>query len=161
MKAFILLVLGATAVSAATHCETAYAHGPGGICFKSSSWGWTNPLLVGTNVLDLYAGASQCDTSKGIHVGHIAITFTPKYDIASAEVHVLPPLFIQQTSAYVGVDFLPKDKDGKYIADTFPFKSPLYTESDGLLTYNMANIISTHHNSIVMFSAKVEACVKY
>lgn len=175
--AFLFLVLSAGAVAAsspppppppppppAPQCDAAYALGPGGICFntftKSSNWGWTNPLLVGTNVFDLYAGAAQCDTSKGIHVGHIVVTFTPDFNITSAEVQLLPPLYIQQTSVYVGPDLLPKDKKGKYTSSesSFPFQSPFFTEEDNLQSFDLVNIINTEQGAVAMFSAKVEAC---
>ncbi len=49
--------------------ETAYAKGDGATCFippTFKNWGgWTNLISPGTYEMDLWAGAAQCDTSKG------------------------------------------------------------------------------------------------
>jgi hypothetical protein len=64
-------------------CETAYAYG-GSIatCFlditprSANNWGWTNLISPGyTGQWPLYAGAGQCDISKGTLVGHVDVSY--------------------------------------------------------------------------------------
>ncbi len=57
--------------------ETAYAKGDDAICFipNFSNWGWTNPIEPGEYTWDLWAGAGQCDTSKGTLVGSVEVVY--------------------------------------------------------------------------------------
>jgi hypothetical protein len=68
-------------------CETAYGFG-GSIatCFLSLSpiagnnWGWTNIVAPGySGTWELWAGAAQCDQTKGTLVGHVDVSYC-RYD---------------------------------------------------------------------------------
>lgn len=93
--------------------ETAYAKG-GGQCFTAlgfSNWGWTNPIGPGTYTWPLWAGAGQCDTSKGALVGTVTVTYsgstvTVTYNVGS-------PYLLDETHVYAGTTSVPKDKKGK------------------------------------------------
>lgn len=101
------------------HCETAYAFG-GDIaqCFltlspiSGNNWGWTNLITPGyTGQWPLYAGAGQCDISKGTLVGHVNVSYiggTITID------YVLDEGFnLNETHVWIGTDKLPK-KNGVY-----------------------------------------------
>lgn len=70
--------------------ETAFAYGDSyATCFdefqelKSNRWGWSNGALAeGEYTFDMYAGAGQCDLSKGTLVGELHI----KYENGTAKV---------------------------------------------------------------------------
>jgi hypothetical protein len=111
-------------------CETMYAYGDSyAQCFiglpelTSKKWGWTNgPLAEGTYEFDIWAGAGQCDLSKGTHVGtldveysggQVTVTYTMFDDYSMTETHL-----------YVGNDILPKSKNNKYTVapGQYPYK---------------------------------------
>jgi len=59
--------------------ETAYAKGSDAINFipTFNNWGWTIPIEgYGTYEFDLWAGAAQCNTDKGILVGTVEVTYS-------------------------------------------------------------------------------------
>ncbi len=61
------------------NCETAYAFGDTPFCGLPNigNWGWTeyiNGNYTNTNI-PIYAGAAQCDPSKGIRIGTLSITY--------------------------------------------------------------------------------------
>jgi hypothetical protein len=61
-------------------CETAFARDDSGnTCFDQygfSRWGWTiGPITEGGYTYDVYAGAGQCDTSKGTLVGTVDVAY--------------------------------------------------------------------------------------
>jgi len=106
-----------------TTCETAFAYGGTyATCFldinlsgfKPDRWGWTNgPLGAGNYTFDIYAGAGQCDLTKGTKVG----TLTVNYDGSSSvyiKYYMFPGYSLNETHVYVGSDILPKDKKGKW-----------------------------------------------
>jgi hypothetical protein len=99
-------------------CETAFAyHGDyDGECFSYygfSRWGWSiGPLSAGDYTFDIYAGAGQCDMSKGTLVGKLYVyyhgstawvTYTMTSDFTMDETHL-----------YVGSEILPRDKNDEY-----------------------------------------------
>lgn len=100
-------------------CETAYAYG-GSIatCFlnlspiNANNWGWTNLITPGyTGSWPMYAGAGQCDITKGtlvgtLHVSYVGGTLTIDYDLNSGFV-------LDETHVWVGNTPLPVKK-GKY-----------------------------------------------
>lgn len=90
---------------AETHSETAYAYGgDAATCFSAygfSRWGWTNGSYPeGDYTLDLYAGAGQCDITKGTLVG----TVTMSYHSGTAVVtyNLVAPYTLGNTHLYVG-----------------------------------------------------------
>eukprot|EP00756_Hemistasia_phaeocysticola_P018484 Hpha_TRINITY_DN15597_c4_g3::TRINITY_DN15597_c4_g3_i2::g.108434::m.108434 len=67
-------------------CDSAWAKGGlnDGLCFQdhpsppSGRWGWTNKIAnqPGTTLLELWAGAGQCNTSKGELIGSVMVVVT-------------------------------------------------------------------------------------
>jgi hypothetical protein len=111
------------------NCETAYAYG-GSIatCFldisprSANNWGWTNLISPGyTGQWPLYAGAGQCDISKGTLVGHVDVsyiggTITIDYVLDSGYT-------LDEKHVWVGNDKLPK-------------KNGIYQNAPGKFNYN-------------------------
>jgi len=110
------------------NCETAFAYGGSyAHCFITgldfapwnipdntfNRWGWTNgPLGAGEYTFDIYAGAGQCDLSKGTLVG----TLTVDYDGSTAEItYTMDSGFtMDETHLYVGSEILPRDVNNNY-----------------------------------------------
>jgi len=100
-------------------CETAFAYsGNMATCFigsglvDTSRWGWFNgPVGPGSYTWDIYAGAGQCDLSKGTKVGALGVT----YDGSTANVtyNMSPGFTMDETHLYVGAAPLPT-KNGAY-----------------------------------------------
>ena len=99
-------------------CETAFARGnDGNTCFRDegfSRWGWTiGPLSDGADEsYDIYAGAGQCDISKGELVGTVEIQYengdvTVTYNIDSN-------YEVTETHTYAGNEMFPTNKKGRY-----------------------------------------------
>ena len=103
-----------------TNCETAFAKlDDSSTCFIElgfQRWGWTTPLKIGNYEFNLYAGAGQCDTTKGALAG----TVTVNYDGSAATVtfNTTPGWTMQETHLYVGNDRLPLLKQGKNYVET-------------------------------------------
>jgi hypothetical protein len=99
-------------------CETAYAFGGNvATCFldlspiNANNWGWTNYIGEGSYDWPIYAGAGQCDISKGTLVGNLSVeyfggTVTITYEID-------PEFELGDTHVWVGTTPLPLKK-GKY-----------------------------------------------
>lgn len=105
-------------------CETAFAYAPsdeGGTCFLNMGfdrWGWTLGTLSegDSRTYDLYAGAGQCDTTKGELVGTVSV----KYLDGQANVRYSTdyPYTLDETHLYLGNDQLPSQKKGKNVEYT-------------------------------------------
>ena len=100
-----------------TNCETAFAklENSNAICFLDDGfirWGWTNQITEGTDYnLPLYAGAAQCEITKGALVGNVHVeyygnTVTVTYNIDEGYV-------MSEAHVYVGCDKYPTLKKGK------------------------------------------------
>lgn len=111
--------------------ETAYAYGGDlATCFleikdlKNSRWGWTN-VINGSKEKDytfkIYAGAAQCDASKGTYVGVL------KVEVYDGEVEVKYEMeegyVLQEVHLYIGSTILPV-LNGEYTVSSgqFPYK---------------------------------------
>jgi len=113
-------------------CDTAFARSPSASnCFLDlgmgfERWGWTNgPIMPGTYVFALYAGAAQCNiVTKGVLVGSVTViyqtnTVAIQYSITVAD------FCIHETHAYAGSEILPKIKKGKnYVYTVAPGQYP-------------------------------------
>lgn len=112
--------------------ETAYAKGASAICFipTFSNWGWTNPISMGEYTWDLWAGAGQCDTSKGTLVGTVTVVYgtngyvTVTYNVSS-------PYIVKETHVYAGYTKFPKIGTKYTVApgaytNNGPFSGPIY-----------------------------------
>ncbi|MDI9619275.1 MAG: hypothetical protein QFX33_00420 [Candidatus Nezhaarchaeota archaeon] len=100
---------------ATTYCyETAYGKGAGAVAFtpRFSNWGWTNYVPgYGEYTFELWAGAAQCDTSKGIMVGTVTVTYGP--GSLNVAFHVNSPYVLsnelgeEETHVYAGSSMFP------------------------------------------------------
>jgi len=114
-------------------CETAFARFAGSsTCFNDlgfSRWGWTNgPLGPGSYTFDIYAGAGQCDLTKGALAG----TLNVEYDGGTATVtfNTTNGWSMEETHLFVGNSRLPVFKQGKsYVETVAPGQYP-YIHSD-------------------------------
>jgi hypothetical protein len=116
-------------------CETAFAYGNSyATCFIGSPWittgrwGWTNGTLsTGDYTFYIYAGAGQCDLTKGTLVG----TLDVEYDGSTAVVtyNMNTGYTMEETHLYVGNEPLPKDVNGNYTVA--PGQYPYIHESLG------------------------------
>jgi hypothetical protein len=95
--------------------ETAFAKGSAAECFIDhgfSRWGWTNPILPGTYTWDLWAGAGQCDTSKGTLVGSVTVVYAGSGNV-TVTYNVSAPYLLDETHVYADDDMFPADKRGR------------------------------------------------
>ena len=127
-------------------CETAFArYDDNNQCFIEDGfdrWGWTNKLSPSAEpyTLDLYAGAAQCNTSKGTKVGEVYVTYvngkvTVEYDMiygySMSEAHI-----------YIGCEPYPIIKGKQTVAPgQFTFNADNLDHSSGI-------IVSTPDNSV-------------
>ncbi|TNJ46528.1 hypothetical protein KFZ70_13940 [Tamlana fucoidanivorans] len=99
-------------------CETAFARGnDGNICFidegfSNKRWGWRIVLPEpGEYSFEVYAGAGQCDISKGVKVGTVDVTY------ANGTVEVVYNIDegyeLRETHVYAGKADYPTNKKGK------------------------------------------------
>ena len=99
-------------------CETAY--GFGDTCFLDlgfSRWGWTIGTLeaqTDTFTFDIYAGAAQCDTSKGTLVGNLTVTYDGSTAVVTYTMN--SGYTMSETQLYVGNDNLPSDNGSPTVA---------------------------------------------
>jgi len=80
---------------------------------KANRWGWTHgPLAAGgTYTFDIWAGAGQCDTSKGTYVGTVEISYNGGDPIVTPTLE--PDFEIVETHLYIGSTELPQVAKGK------------------------------------------------
>ena len=95
--------------------ETAYAKGDDAVCFipTFANWGWTNPITPGTYTWDLWAGAGQCDTSKGTLVGSVKVVYDAATGIVTVEFDLDEPYILDETHVYAGYGMFPLDRRGR------------------------------------------------
>lgn len=80
------------------------------------NWGWTNKIQPNSNLtFDLYAGAGQCNLSKGTRVGELTVvysagTLTATYRISGSLEFVDTHYALTETHLYVGSEPYPKKK---------------------------------------------------
>ena len=109
-----------TVSSKVEYCyETAYGKGDYAICFipTFSNWGWTNPLPgYGKYTFELWAGAGQCDTSKGTLVGKVTV----EYGEGNLDVtfNLNPGVILVESHVYAGSGMFPTIKVGKKTVQT-------------------------------------------
>lgn len=115
--------------------ETAYARGSAATCFipTFSNWGWTNSLSARetVEVMDLWAAAAQCDTSKGAKVGTVTVTYGLT-GFVNASYNVAAPYIIKETHFYAGKTMFPIVNKRTTVApglytNTGPFSGQIWT----------------------------------
>lgn len=99
--------------------DTAYAKGGSAECFIPTfrNWGWTNPITSGTYQWDLWAGAAQCNTSKGTLVGSVTVVYGANGDV-TVNYNVAPPYSLEETHVYAGTTKFPQVQQGKRMVST-------------------------------------------
>lgn len=98
-------------------CETAFARAnDGSNCFIDNGfnrWGWSiGPLAEGTEeTYEIYAGAGQCDISKGTLVGTVDVSYVGGNVIVTYNID--EAFTVSETHTYAGNAMFPVDKKGK------------------------------------------------
>jgi hypothetical protein len=85
-------------------------------------WGWTNgPVRDGSSWYFLYAGAGQCDITKGTKVGVMNVIYNA--GTATVYIDMDSPYTLKETHLYIGNDMLPMN-NGKYTVapGQYPYK---------------------------------------
>jgi hypothetical protein len=123
--------------------ETAYAKGnpdDNPVCFLdlgANNWGWVNgeegtSILPGEYTWDMWAGAAQCDTSKGTLVGTVDVTYNGE-DV-SVTFNIDPPYILGDTHVYAGDDQIPP---GGFSPGQYEINSPF----DGSAIYVIVHAV--------------------
>ncbi|MEL7834371.1 hypothetical protein [Fodinibius sp. Rm-B-1B1-1] len=89
-----------------------------------NNWGWTNGPIAensGELVYDIYAGAGQCDLSKGILVGQLTATYSNgtlaiTYTMTETSTFGNTPYTLTETHLHVGTVPYPQLVNGQYTA---------------------------------------------
>ena len=97
-------------------CETAFAYS---YCYATcfsywgfNNWGWSNgPLPAGEYYFKLYAGAAQCDLSKGEKVGWLKVNYDGSTAVVTYRMYYGHRM--DETHLYVGNEPLPR-KNGDF-----------------------------------------------
>jgi hypothetical protein len=145
-------------------CETAFAFSPEATCFLDidedgddtgdfNRWGWTiGPLTPGLYVYEMYAGAAQCETSKGTHVGTVHVDYGGELATVTF-LNMISPYTLKETQVYVGNEILPQDNGFNTVAPgqyTVVNGSP-DTETDSASIPVSGNIYIVAHATVCGF----------
>jgi hypothetical protein len=99
--------------------QTAYAMGGTSTCFIPifSNWGWTNKIGPAPAVYswDLWAGAAQCDTSKGTLVGSVHVVYDED-GYVHVFYEVMAGYLLKETHVYAGYGMFPVVKGKQTVA---------------------------------------------
>jgi len=128
-------------------CETAYAFGgTAATCFislpnvNSSNWGWSNKITgdVQTIHWPIYAGAGQCNITKGKLVGYLDGSYLG--GLLNLTYNITSPNHLGVTHLYIGTGVLPM-KNGKYVTapGQFPYSGPIVNMNIGTPFYVAAH----------------------
>ncbi|MCD4729837.1 MAG: hypothetical protein K8R74_04500 [Bacteroidales bacterium] len=123
-------------------CETAYAYGDDlATCFldipelKTNNWGWSNGPISDPSSYswDIYAGAGQCDITKGTLVGTLDVDYSAGTVIVTYNID--PDFTMDENHLFIGEngEMLPRKK-GKYTTapGQFPYSGQSSYTIDGL-----------------------------
>ena len=123
--------------------DTAYAKGDDAKCFIPyfRNWGWTNPIEPGEYEWDLWAGAGQCDTSKGTLVGSVTVVYDDDGDV-TVEYNLFDGYDLKETHVYAGTTMFPQQQRGRRTVDTVA-PGQYYNDSpfDGSEVYVIAHAV--------------------
>ena len=119
-------------------CETAFAYGCKDFtkCFLEDGfnrWGWTTgPLGPGGWWFDIYAGAGQCDKTKGTLVGYVTVDYDGSTAIVNYKMY--SGYSLDEVHLYIGSEPFPRLKNGKYTVapGQYPYKGSDSYEITGL-----------------------------
>ncbi|MDD4108476.1 MAG: T9SS type A sorting domain-containing protein [Prolixibacteraceae bacterium] len=126
------------------NCETAFArYDTDSRCFLEDGfdrWGWTNKFSPRAEpyTLTLYAGAAQCDISKGAEVGTVEVTY---YDgNLTVEYLLYEGYVLSEAHVYVGCDPYPVKNESETVAPgQFTFNADELDKSSGV-TINLSDV---------------------
>ena len=147
-----------------TTTETAFAfNGDQSGCFQNfsefidnpSRWGWTNgPYANGNYTIPIYAGAGQCDISKGVMVGNLELSYSgtniiATYKLTGVNPKTGAPYSLKEAHLYAGNDLFAKIKSGAQAGEftiapgKFPYKA---SELSGqTYTFTINNVTGDIH----------------
>jgi len=79
-----------------------------------SNWGWSNLIEPGEYTWELWAGAAQCDTSKGTEVGYVEVYYDG--DSVIVDVNVFSDFTLDEDSiaVYAGEEMFPRLRNGRF-----------------------------------------------
>ncbi len=103
--------------------ETAFAKAPSGSrCFLLdgfSRWGWTNAITkpMASTTWPLWAGAAQCDTSKGTLVGSVTVSVAANGAV-TVTYNINAGILLSETHVYSGCTKYKKVQVGNKLVDT-------------------------------------------
>jgi hypothetical protein len=129
-------------------CETAFAkktYADKAFCFLGygfDRWGWTNGTIsekdeeghTGLSMYYLYAGAAQCDETKGTHVGWVYLDYSD--GAVKATFTTFGGFKMDEIQFYLGAEMFPLDSqsDPTVAPGLYPYK---YEDLGGLTTYEV------------------------
>ncbi|WP_340113596.1 HYR-like domain-containing protein [Maribellus mangrovi] len=124
--------------------QTPYTTEIGAKCFLDepdtavfNRWGWTNRILAdgdSTYTLDVYAGAGQCDLSKGTYVGTVDLSFAfGGTNTMFVDFDLLEGYVLTEAHIYAGTPMYPQKKNGKHKGEytVAPGQYTVVWENDG------------------------------
>lgn len=136
--------------------ETAFAKGDISFCFDQyqefldnpNRWGWTNFInTTGTYNMTLWAGAGQCDITKGTNVGILTVNYNGNSAVVTYTVNA--PYSLEKVHLYVGCEELPKKCTGNpnnpnceytLAPGQYPIESGLLPDVTTTWTYTVNNL---------------------
>ena len=140
------------------NCETAFSYDSYyATCFLDidedgdgtgdfNRWGWTNGALVsGVYVHDIYAGAGQCDLSKGTLVGTMEVNYNGVNAIVTYSMNA--PYVMDETQLYVGNEILARDVNGEFTVA--PGQYPYIHDSLGGVTSDSYTVDASDNINVV------------
>lgn len=109
-------------------------------------WGWTNgPLTEGSHVLDLYAGAGQCNIEAGVFVGQVFVDYFN--GLAQVSFITCGDYQLEEVALYVGNDILPRNNRNRYTVSPgqFPYREDDFNAGDQAYTFDIENLSGAIH----------------
>ena len=105
-----------------------------------NNWGWTNQIDPGTHKMDLWAGAGQCDTSKGTLVGDVTVTYDGDGNV-TAQFNVADEYLLDDSTAfYAGEEQFPTTPRGAPTTAPGQYTNEGPFESEPIWTIAHANV---------------------
>ena len=128
-----------------TGCETAFArYSTNNTCFIDDGfqrWGWINFFsATGTYNMELYAGAGQCDLTKGEQSGNVEVVW--ESTTVTVTINLLSGFIMKEAHLYIGSNDYPVKQQGQNFVETvapgsYPYNSgPL----NDLTTYTFEDV---------------------